>query len=163
MLALLRLLALPLALACLAPVQAQTPPPPTAAALALRNPENDRQTLAEAIQSRDIDKATRILDADPPIIKMLDNQNRLPLTEAVAFNWGEDRTSMLALLIARARMSTLPTGRGRRRWCWMWRGAMIRTAKCLIFWCPKGPALRRRATTGRLPFMPPPSTMISTS
>ena len=89
------------ALAVLAPCQAQTPSPPTAAALALRNPDNDRLTLAEAIQSHDIDKATRILDADPPIIKMLDRQNRLPLTEAIEHNWGEYRTSMLALLLAR--------------------------------------------------------------
>ena len=88
-------------LAALAPCQAQTPSPSTAAALALRNPDNDRLTLADAIQSHDFDKATRILDADPPIIKMLDRQNRLPLTEAIEHNWGEDRTSMLALLLAR--------------------------------------------------------------
>lgn len=97
-----RLLALPLVLVCLAPVRAQTPPvPPAPAAPAVQDPAADRESLANAIRARDVALATKILDADPKIIKMQDNQNRLPLTEAIENNWGDDRTGMPALLIAR--------------------------------------------------------------
>lgn len=97
-----RFIALPLALICLAPLRAQTPPAsPAPAAPAAPDPAADRESLADAIRSRDVAKATKLLDADPQIIKMQDSQNRLPLTEALEFNWGEDRTSMPALLIAR--------------------------------------------------------------
>ncbi len=97
-----RLLALPLVLACLAPMRAQTSPvPPPPAAPAASDPAADRESLADAIRSHDVAKATKILEADPKIIKMSDNQSRLPLTEAVENNWGDDRTGMLTLLIAR--------------------------------------------------------------
>ncbi len=95
-------LALPLVFACLAPLRAQTPPvAPAPAAPAVQDPAADRETLANAIRTRDITQATKILDADPKIIKMQDNQSRLPLTEAIENNWGDDKTSMLTLLIAR--------------------------------------------------------------
>ena len=106
------------ALAALAPCRAQTlsvpptPAPPAPVAPAVQDPAADRESLADAIRNRDIPKATALLDADPKIIKMQDNQNRLPLTEAIENNWGEDKTGMLSLLLARGADPNASDGQG---------------------------------------------------
>ncbi len=101
------------ALAVLAPCRAQTPPvAPAPAAPAAQDPAADRESLADAIRSHDAAKAAALLDADPKIIKMQDNQNRLPLTEAIEYNWGEDKLRMPALLLAHGADPNASDGQG---------------------------------------------------
>ncbi len=88
------LIVLPLVLACLAPVRAQTPP-------AAPDPDANRQVLAQAIESDDLAKAAALLDADPALIKRLDNYRRLPLNDAIENDHGEGKLKLFDLLLAR--------------------------------------------------------------
>jgi len=98
-----------LLLAAALPAGAQAPappvpatPPPAPAAPTIRDSAADRQALGSAIDSRDIPKATTLLDANPKIVKMRDQQGRLPLSEAVEYGaYGDDKTGMIGLLVAR--------------------------------------------------------------
>ena len=90
LLLLLSLAALPI----LAPCRAQTPP-------AAPDPDADRQALAQVIQSDDLAKATALLDADPAIIKRLDEYRRLPLNDAIENDHGDGKFKLLDLLLAR--------------------------------------------------------------
>lgn len=87
-----------------APAPAPAPAAPAPAAPAPRDNAADCEALRSAIDSRDIAKATALLDANPKIIKMRDQQRRLPLSHAVeygAYGDDKDKTGMLSLLIAR--------------------------------------------------------------
>ena len=99
------------ACAVLAPCRAQTPPAPPAPAV--QDLAADRETLADAIRSRDVAKATAVLDADPKIIKMQDRQHSLPLTQAIEYNWSNDKLAMPALLLARGADPNASDGQGR--------------------------------------------------
>lgn len=99
------IIALPLALICLAPIRAQTPP-------AAPDPAADRQALSQAIDSSDLAKVTSILDADPAAANMMDTQSRLPLGEAIDYSSGEARVKMLDLLIAKGADPNASTDQG---------------------------------------------------
>ena len=101
-------LALLLLLTAALPAGAQAPAtlvPATAvpAVPTVRDNAADREALGNAIDSRDVAKATALLDANPKIVKMRDRQGRPPLSHATEYaNYGgDDKTAMLALLIAR--------------------------------------------------------------
>lgn len=87
------LFALPLVLVC-STVWAQTPP-------ALPDPDADRQALTQAIERDDFAKATALLDADPAIIKRLNEYRRLPLQDVLENDHGEGNLKLLDLLLAR--------------------------------------------------------------
>ena len=98
------LAALPAGAQAPAPVVA-TPAPPAAtppAAPVPRDNQADREALGNAIDMRDVPKATALLDANPKIIKMRDRQGRMPLSHATEYaGYGDNKTAMLGLLIAR--------------------------------------------------------------
>lgn len=88
------LIALPLVYACLCPVWAQTPP-------AAPDTDADRQALTQAIEHDDLAKAATLLDADPAIVKRLNNYRRLPLQDALENDHGDGKLKLLDLLLAR--------------------------------------------------------------
>ncbi len=101
---LLLAVALPAGAQAPAPPVPAAPPPPAPTAPVVRDSMADREALSSAIDSRDVAKATALLDANPKIIKMRDQQRRLPLTHAAeyaSYGGDKDKTVMLALLIAR--------------------------------------------------------------
>ncbi len=81
---------------------APAPAAPAAAVPVIRDNTADRQALENAINGRDIPKATALLDANPKILKLPNQQGSLPLTQAVEYGaYGDDKTAMIGLLIAR--------------------------------------------------------------